>query len=388
MLYRFPISMLFLLSTIALGAAINVRGKDEWDPLRKLIEDYDIIPDCVVTVGDQDGLLFSYSKGRTNPRTQMPIASSTKWIAGVAIMSVVADKSVPGLELDTKAADLLPFWTKDPSDLRSTVTLRQMLGFVSGFEGGDNCGTRDFMQCAEHTYNTARLTTPPGTAMEYNSIHLRFAGAMAVAATRTPMDEIVRERVFLPARMVNTVWSNDANPELSGGLSSTAEDYDRFLHGYFSESLIPASARTAMETDQYPDASFGGYALFMGHYGLANWFECLLYLGVWRPECDRASIHTSPGIYGWYPVVDRTNKYYFQIAFAGGAVVGPAESAYMRLAIKPTIDAIIAGAPPPPTDVMHGAVAGVAQLTTEFARLFAADQASSNYFNASNTSTD
>ena len=67
--------------------------------------------------------------------------------------------------------------------------------------------------------------------MEYNSIHLRFAGAMAVAATSTPIDEIVRERVFLPSRMVSTVWSNPDNPELSGGLSSTAEDYDRFLHG-------------------------------------------------------------------------------------------------------------------------------------------------------------
>ena len=69
-----------------------------------------------------------------------------------------------------------------------------------------------------------------------------------------------------------------------------------------------------METDQYPQASFGGYALFMGHYGLANWFECLLFLGIWREECVKASVHTSPGIVGYYPVVDRTNKYYFQRA--------------------------------------------------------------------------
>ena len=107
----------------------------------------------------------------------------------------------------TRTENTLRGRTKDRADLRSSVTLRQLLGFVSGFDGGSSCGTRDFMACAEHTYNTVTLATPPGTAFEYNSIHLRFAGAMAVAATNgTAMAEIVRERVFLPARMVGTEW--------------------------------------------------------------------------------------------------------------------------------------------------------------------------------------
>lgn len=46
---------------------------------------------------------------------------------------------------------------------------------------------------------------------------------------------------------------------------------------------------------------------------------------------------------GYYPVTDRTIDYYFQIAFPGLPILGPAESAVMRLEVKPTIDAIMQG---------------------------------------------
>lgn len=67
---------------------------------------------------------------------------------------------------------------------------------------------------------------------------------------------------------------------------------------------------------------------------------------------------------------------------------GPAESAYMRIAIKPTIDAIVAGRPPPPSAEaevqIRDAAAGVAKLAPVLAQqLFAADPASLKYLKAS-----
>ena len=37
-----------------------------------------------------------------------------------------------GLTLDTRAYELLDYWTRDPADPRSRVTLRHLLSFVSG----------------------------------------------------------------------------------------------------------------------------------------------------------------------------------------------------------------------------------------------------------------
>eukprot|EP01065_Artemidia_motanka_P002441 TRINITY_DN11169_c0_g1_i1.p2 TRINITY_DN11169_c0_g1~~TRINITY_DN11169_c0_g1_i1.p2 ORF type:complete len:363 (+),score=144.24 TRINITY_DN11169_c0_g1_i1:66-1154(+) len=348
---------------LAAGAAADV-----WEPLRELIDGNPLIANVAVTVGNSSGRLFTHEKGSTTMATEMGIASATKWIAGAAIVAVVADGK---LSLDDAASKHLPYWTADPADRRSAVTLRHLLAFNSGYTGGASCGSRSFMECAQHMYETLQCSHDPGTHFDYNSIHLQFAGAMAVAASGVDMADIVEERVFKPAGMDSSTWPNRANPGLSGSLRTTPEDYDRFLHSYFTGKLLPLQLRQAMETDQYPDASFGGYALFMGHYGLANWFECLLFLGSWRQGCDASSVHTSPGMSGYYPVTDRHLDYYFQIAFPGLPILGPAESAVMRMEIKPTIDAIMTGQTPPRRRwTGEERDAAVLNAVTHFAALF------------------
>ena len=44
----------------------------------------------------------------------------------------------------------------------------------------------------------------------------------------------------------------------------------------------------------------------MGHYGLANWYECLFFgfLSPLPDACYAASIHTSPGVYGYCKCVN------------------------------------------------------------------------------------
>ena len=60
-----------------------------WDEFRAAIDDFDMVPSCAVSVGDSRGELFRHEKGATTFSTQMGIASATKWVSGVMVMSVV-----------------------------------------------------------------------------------------------------------------------------------------------------------------------------------------------------------------------------------------------------------------------------------------------------------
>ena len=129
----------------------------------------------------------------------MPIASSSKWVGGVAIMAVVA-ASDGRLGLDTPAHALLPYWTDDRNDPRSRVTLRNLLAFTSGMSGGGGCEDRDFVACAEHTYSNARSATEPGSTFEYGlNASVRRLRVRTAATLRAPPKSTQRSTPCLTA---------------------------------------------------------------------------------------------------------------------------------------------------------------------------------------------
>ena len=84
---------------------------DKWDPVRKALDKFPLISDMVFSIGDSNGNLMRYVKGKkTTFDTKMEVASSSKWVSATAILNVVHEGK---LSLDTKASDVLPYWTKD-----------------------------------------------------------------------------------------------------------------------------------------------------------------------------------------------------------------------------------------------------------------------------------
>merc|ERR1719210_3198700 len=63
-------------------------------------------------------------------RTTFPAASSGKWPGTVAIAGAV---HTGHLSWDTRAAEVFEWWTSDPEDPKSRVSLRNLLQFSSGF---------------------------------------------------------------------------------------------------------------------------------------------------------------------------------------------------------------------------------------------------------------
>ena len=53
------------------------------------------------------------------------------------------------------------------------------------------------------------------------------------------------------------------------------------------------------------------------------WYECPLAVTTipnMRPECIQQSVHSCPGIFGFWPIIDRSRDYWFQVVDYGEAV--------------------------------------------------------------------
>ena len=70
-------------------------------------------------------------------REELLLASASKFPAACAIAGAVANGY---LTFETKVSKVFAWWTNDPSDRRSRVTLRHLLSFTSGFYWVDASG--------------------------------------------------------------------------------------------------------------------------------------------------------------------------------------------------------------------------------------------------------
>ena len=170
-------SVLFVHDAAAVPVINNATSSSAaaiWDDLRAGIDNFDLVPNCVVSVGDSRGELFRHAKGSTDFDTQMGIASATKWVSGVMVMSVV-EAGLGGLTLDDLAYERLPYWTRDPANLRSRVTLRHLLSFTSGMAGSTACPQEmDFATCVQDMYSRSSANFEPGSTVVYNEVHLMY----------------------------------------------------------------------------------------------------------------------------------------------------------------------------------------------------------------------
>uniref|UniRef100_A0A7S4BYE2 Beta-lactamase-related domain-containing protein n=1 Tax=Chrysotila carterae TaxID=13221 RepID=A0A7S4BYE2_CHRCT len=129
-----------LLSIGAAGAFEPLHAPSQaWAPLVGLLNDWQFTRDFAVTVGNASGVVFNFQKGSMTLDTRVKTASTSKWPMAMALASAVADGTIKSL--DTKANEVIPWWTKNVSDSRSMVTLRHLLSFTSGFGSGSPGGS-------------------------------------------------------------------------------------------------------------------------------------------------------------------------------------------------------------------------------------------------------
>lgn len=312
-------------------------GVDAWAPLRLGLEAWSALQlsaKFAVTVGDANGTRFQFSsEGFSMAETKLVGASLSKWPAAVMIAGLVQDGT---LGFDDLASKWLPYWTTDPADPRSRVTLGHLLSFTSGFTDdkgpGPFCG--GFVGCARRLYEAYSADTSsfvePNVTWTYLSCHLQFAGAIAVAASGKPIEDLFHSHLYAPFNMSGTGWFPAHNPQMASGIVTTGDDFEQLLHRLLDYSVLNKNTLDQMETDYSRHTTPSGDGWF-GHYGMGHWWECLGYgdAGERTPlprACVSRYVQAGPGQFGFYPLLDRS---------IGGGAAGPARPPmYFSLAVQ------------------------------------------------------
>jgi CubicO group peptidase (beta-lactamase class C family) len=296
-------------------------------------------PGVSVLVYREDDLLYRVDRGRIAPDAVLPIASASKWMAAALVMTVVDEGR---LSLDEPIGRRLPEFQGPAGE----ITLRQLLSYTAG-QGGLR-GLSDIVQPTDLTLAESasriagrRQRDPPGEVFRYGGPSLQVAGALVEQATGRRWSDLFQERISRPLGMTATTWGHPlrpglapdkvTNPNLQGGVYTTAADYGRFLGmiaaGGVHDGRRILSGASVAELERVQTAGVRMAYRPMGlngvdAYALGHWCEAPSPAG----DCLLAS---SPGAFGVYPWIDRQTGLYglFFLQHQLSLVVGPIREA-------------------------------------------------------------
>lgn len=342
--------MKFFVATMAAFAKA-----DPWDALKTQLDGWMLTENFAVTVGNSSGRVFEYTHGEMTLHTKVGTASTSKWPMAMAMAGLVNDGTIKSL--DDPIHQYIDWWTADPKDNRSYVTLNHLLSFTSGFGGGapgvqeerdegsclGNSGM-DIADCAKELYSTTKLSGKPGTVFAYNSVHLQLAGGIACLLTKQSIQQVLDKYLFKAFGMVETECPG-TNPELAICLNTTGSDYEQFLSGLLSRKVLSRPIMDQSERDHTPFLGNDSYSLY-GHYAYGHFLECFDSADGFTEACREAQRHIDPGAFGYFPMIDRKYGFYMQIvAYENGPKFYPRSGIpeYLAQLIQPIVTGIITG---------------------------------------------
>jgi hypothetical protein len=413
--------------SLLLSLSLPTPPVDKWGPLREQLDGWVLTDNFAVTIGDATGPLFEYAHGNFTLDRLVGTASTSKWPLAMMFVGLVADGTIRSL--DAKASEYVSWWATEAGDLKSQVTLRQLLSFTSGFgtgapgQGnssemcmGSSASGLDYDDCAQQVYLATNLSGTPGKSYTYNSVHLQLAGAVAMAASGLGIQVRRRRCTMSPGSSVGTRSTHrladqcrasfllglQPHPSPAHRKSSTSTFWSRTAwstpaaptrhlptRSWQSACRLPASTTSnsssahshtaccprSSSTRRRPTTRHScptgtpstvreqrkQHKTFLrvwladltpslpvrtGNYGFGHFLECFDSVDGFTPACRDAAIHSDPGAYGFYPLIDRKRNFYMQIvAYEIGKVAYPRSGIpeYLRLLVKPLADAVLAG---------------------------------------------
>jgi beta-glucosidase-like glycosyl hydrolase/uncharacterized protein YbbC (DUF1343 family) len=192
-------------------AGFRPGGLDEVDRLLDEFVEEGAFPGGVVAVGHRGALVHLHPFGRLSydegapaveANTIYDLASLTKVVATTMMAMILVDEG--RLDLDEKVQDFLPLF-RGPG--KEDVTVRHLLTHRSGVDWwaplyeelqGPDAYLRH-IQAMELTYE-------PGTDYKYSDLGMILLGEILARVAGQPLDEFVRDRVFEPLAMTDTLY--------------------------------------------------------------------------------------------------------------------------------------------------------------------------------------
>lgn len=240
------------------------------------------------------------------PTTKLLIASSSKWLSAVLVMTFIDEGT---LKLTDTVGKYLPILSKNG---KGSITINDCLSHRTGILSPDlkeslkDIRTSGSMDAAIALIATLPMEGRPGTVFRYSNSGLQIAGAVLEKISGKSFGQLFTERIATPLQMKNTDFGDGNVPVPAGSARSTAQDYINFLSmilnkGMFNGRRILSEKSIAeMQVNRitpdvktaYTPAEAPGTG-----YGFGEW----VYPGT--------GTVSSPGLFGSLPWVDNNKKY-------------------------------------------------------------------------------
>lgn len=267
------------------------------------------LPGAAILILREGKLVHEKYFGEYTADTVIPIASSSKWLSGAVIMSLVDDKT---LDLDKPIGDYLAALPDD----KKPLTIRRLFSHTSGLPS-DVLAAENWlisMDEAARRIGDAKLLASPGAEFRYGQASMQLAAAVACKVTGKTWHELFEARIAGPCEMKHTQFGRRAaapNPLVAGGASSTLRDYGNFLtmiadKGLFKgKRVLSEKAVAEMLADQTGKAKLVSASLNRmlkaNGYGVGNWIDQ-------KDKDGKPLANSSPGAFGFVPWVDQERK--------------------------------------------------------------------------------
>ncbi len=269
---------------------------------------------AMIMIGQGRDIVFSLGIGDINARTQLPLASATKWVTA-GVMGALHERG--DIDLNRPVGE----WADIP-DTHAGMTIPQMMAHVSGMEAGAGIISAPTLEDAAQAILAQPVLAPPLEQFRYGASSMMLAARIAEQQTGRPWRELANDLLFEPLGMMDTQYANpvrpleyglDNAPEVASGIHSTAEDYMKFLSMLANNGQVPGgrqilspSTMGTMELAQ----SLGSERAFVPpavthefEYAMGAWCER------WRWDGQCSLLH-SQGAFGTRPFLDRSTGVY------------------------------------------------------------------------------
>jgi len=256
--------------------------------------------------------------GNYGPRTQVAIASASKWVSALVLARLIERGA---LRFDSTVGE---WWPDAPADKRS-ITLRQLFSHTSGLPGAENeclSNALTTLQACAAQILAGRMVGAPGRVFAYGGSSMQVAGAMAERATGLGWDVLLARELTTPLGMTGTDFGflsaapgaiSVSNPRIAGGMRSTLDDHRKIMAMWQADGLVregplagtrylqPSTIR-AMQQD-----SAVGTTVITVPPSLSAYPRWGYGFGFWIMASERAGgplLESSPGAFGFQGWVD------------------------------------------------------------------------------------
>lgn len=234
------LTLIFLNSNSQSDSILNKSLKGFDNRVEKIMADWKAVG-CAVGIVKNGKIIYAkgfgyrdlYKKLPVTPQTLFPIGSNTKLFTATSIGLIVNDKK---LEWDLPIKKSVPEIEFHSDILNNNITIRDMLCHRTGISSPDFLWFGyDYSQ--KEIFNKLKLIkseTSFRESMIYNNFMYIAAGEIIELITKKSYEDFVREKLFLPLNMSNSIFSIDEMIKKS--------DFSKAYHSDFIENKIDSIA--------------------------------------------------------------------------------------------------------------------------------------------------